>query len=72
VRLCRLRPLRCSGIPLICQLAILDDLKRGVPFRKVAKEYGVEKRSVERTREGIRASKLWALPPGFELLVYGA
>jgi predicted regulator of amino acid metabolism with ACT domain len=72
VRICRLRPHRKSGIPLICQLAILDDIKRRIPYRQVAREFGVDKKSVEHIVRGIRASKLWDLPPGFELLVYGA
>ena len=72
VRLCHLRPFGRSGVPLLSQLSMLDDLKRGMSQCAIGREYGVTNEFVhQRKKYGIsRAVTGWDLPAGFELLLH--
>lgn len=67
INLARMRPGKTSGVPLLAQLSMLGDLKKGMRPCDIASEYGVTSRWLyDLTRFGVRVRD--ELPSGFELL----
>lgn len=69
--LARMRHGKAAGVPLICQMRILDDLKAGLTHKNAARVWGVTDRWVNMlsAKRGPLAASYWKLPPGFELLI---
>lgn len=66
IKLARLRP-GTGNVPVICQLRALQDVKSGMSFSAIGREYGVTGAQVRHwARRGILSKR--PLPPGFALL----
>ncbi len=61
-----------SHLPLLPQLAILDDLKRGHGVCEVARTYRVDRKVVQRLKKFGPGNRRWQLPPEFQLLTIGS
>ena len=73
IRLCRMRKVvgKSAGVPLICQMRILDDLKAGLSHKAAARVWDVTPRWVNNlsANRGPLGASYWRLPSGFELLL---
>ena len=56
-------------MPVICQLKIIDDLKRGMSPSRLAAEYRVHPQTISNLGKGRISTRAW-VPKGFELIRY--
>lgn len=68
VKLSQMRP-GTGHVPIISQLAIIDDLKRGVAVSTLAADYRVHRTTITSLRKGRVRSTGW-VPNGFQLIRY--
>jgi hypothetical protein len=68
IKLTKMRKTKWSPVPLICQLAMLDEVKRGTSRYAVAKMFGVSDPTVRELVEQGAVARYAALPAEFAML----
>lgn len=63
MKLCNLRPGGSSTVPLVCQLAIRDECKRGeLSQNAIGRLYGVDPKTIQNIRDGDLVTHHWRRP----------